>query len=76
MNDEISKETRQKVIDQLMGLSDVAKVFGWTNGKTSMYNKRGTIPKPVGEIGGRPVWWKDDVLEYKKTLEGKSESEH
>lgn len=41
---------------ELMGVTDIARKFGWSKGKVTVYVNRGKIPPPMGEVGGRPVW--------------------
>jgi hypothetical protein len=59
-----NRKKRQFKEMQLVGVSDIAKIMGWTNSKTSLYYQRGKLPAPIGEVGGRPVWLKDSILPY------------
>ena len=56
------KQTFQKL--QLMGLTDIAKELKWTNSKVKIYMDRGVLPGPIGEVGGRPVWLRDQLEPY------------
>lgn len=41
---------------ELMGVTDIAREFGWHKAKVTMYVQRGKLPQPMGVVGGRPVW--------------------
>jgi hypothetical protein len=73
---QMQKDDIEKLLPQLLGVSDVAKLLGWQNKKVSVYKERKSFPDPIGEIGGRPVWWKEDIVKYQKTLEEKKENEN
>lgn len=58
-----------KEIPRLLGVTDVAKELGWTKAKVSEYRRRGVLPPPITEIGGRPVWTEKQIRELKKKFE-------
>ena len=47
---------------QLIGHTDIARLFDWNTSKVATYVLRNTLPEPVTEISGRPVWYKPDIL--------------
>lgn len=51
---------------ELMGVTDIAKEWGWPKNKVSTYAIRGKLPQPMGEIGGRPVWTRKQLEHVKK----------
>ena len=51
---------------QLMGVTDIAKEWGWRKNKVSTYAERGKLPPPIGQIGGRPVWTRKQLEHVKK----------
>lgn len=57
------------LLSEIYGTSEVASELGWTLSKVSVYRLREAMPKPIGEVGGRPVWWKKDIIEFKKKRE-------
>lgn len=59
-----SKETLIKELEklELIGLTDIAKLFDWNTSKVATYITRDTLPEKVTEISGRPVWHKPEVL--------------
>lgn len=58
----------KKCLDDLLGTSDVADVLGWSVKKVSAYSSAGKdgFPKPIGTIGKRPVWYRDDIIRYQE----------
>jgi len=58
----------------LLGTVDVAEILGWSKNKVSAYASTGKdgFPKPIGMIGRRPVWYRDDILRYKERKRIKS----
>jgi hypothetical protein len=59
-----NRKRRQFKNLKLIGVSDIAQLMGWTNSKVTVYYQRGKLPEPIGEVGGRPVWLKDQLLPY------------
>lgn len=68
-----SHETLRKELAklQLIGLTDIAKLFEWNTSKVATYIVRGSIPDPVTEISGRPVWHKPEILKVAKNQKWK-----
>lgn len=64
----LNRKRRQFKELKLVGVSDIAKELEWTNGKVSTYNMRGKFPEPVGIVGGRPVWLRDEITPYLRQL--------
>lgn len=54
------------MIPQLLGVTDVAEELGWGKGKVSEYRRRGVLPEPATQIGGRPVWTKGQIDKFKQ----------
>lgn len=48
---------------QLMAVSEVAAFLNWSMPKVTTYRARHLLPEPVREIGGRPVWYKQDIID-------------
>lgn len=59
-----SRKTLLKELEklQIIGVTDIARLFDWNTSKVATYVTRGTLPEPVTEISGRPVWYKPEVL--------------
>ena len=53
---------------QLLGVTDLAELLDMSKSRISTLYKSDRFIDPVGKIGGRPVWLKEEVLFY---LEGK-----
>src|SRR5690606_7371915 len=55
-------------LKDLLGASDAAEILGRdvrkvpANGRT----RKAGLPAPIGTIGGRPVWYRGDILQYKE----------
>lgn len=64
----LNRKRRQFKELKLLGVTDIAKLLGWTNSKVTLYAQRGKFPQPVGEIGGRPVWLRDEIEPYLQEL--------
>lgn len=65
----IDEKYIKEMVKDLLGASDVARELGWDIRKVSVYRERGVLPAPIAEIGGRPVWWRKDIEEYRKKIE-------
>lgn len=61
-----NRKRRQFKELHLLGVSDIAKLLGWTNSKVAVYMSRGKFPAPIGEVGGRPVWLQEQIEPYLK----------
>lgn len=63
-----SRETLIKELEklELIGLTDIAKMLDWNTSKVATYITRLTLPEPLVEISGRPVWHKPEVLKTAK----------
>jgi len=57
-------------VPELLGVTDVAKELGWPKAKVSVYRDRGILPKPATHVGGRSVWTKKQIEEFKEKNEG------
>jgi hypothetical protein len=70
---------------QLLGGTEFARVMGWSKGRISEFNirresawkrgKKSDFPRPVGEIVGRPVWFRRHVEEFKRIMKDKEKSQ-
>ena len=60
------KEKLDEILPNLLGLTDVSRELGWSKQQIGVYRTRGDFPKPIGEIGRRPVWWKPDIQEWRR----------
>lgn len=60
----LTKQRKQFKDLKLMGVSDISKLYGWTPSKITLYTQRGKFPQPIGEVGGRPAWLKDQIEPY------------
>lgn len=67
---EVEKIILEEVVSPLLGTVDVGKRLGWRKQKVSVYHQRGKLPKPVGYVGGRPMWTERQIDIYKLTSEG------
>ena len=58
---------RKYSLDELLGASDVAEILGWDIRKVSAYTKTGKagFPQPIGAIGKRPIWRREDIERYR-----------
>lgn len=54
------------MIPPLLGVTDVAQELGWGKAKVSEYRRRGVLPEPATQIGGRPVWTKKQIEKFKR----------
>lgn len=63
-----SVEDQQELFNELelMGVTDIAREFGWHKGKVPVYVNRGKLPPPMGLVGGRPVWTKKQLENVKR----------
>ena len=59
-----NRKKRQFKNLQLVGVTDIARMLDWEPKKVGVYMTRGKFPKPVGEVGGRPVWFKEQIEPY------------
>lgn len=48
---------------ELVGVLDIAKLLNWSAPKVTTYAARGKLPDPVGKISGRPVWYKQEIIQ-------------
>lgn len=64
---------------ELVGVSDIARILDWPMSKVTSYRSRETLgngrsfPKPIGEVGGRPVWTRSQFTQLKEELEKENE---
>ena len=74
-----NRRRRQFKEMDLVGISDIARMLGWELKKATLYKTRGKFPEPLGEVGGRPVWFRAQVAPVVKKLleieEGKKGAE-
>lgn len=56
---------------RLYGVNDVAETLEWSKQRVHMYMKRGILPEPITQVGGRPAWTKQQIDRFKKMNEGK-----
>lgn len=55
---------------ELVGMSDIARMLGWTTQKVSSYRSQNIkeFPEPITEIGGRPIWTKNQIRAWRGRL--------
>jgi len=47
---------------ELLGIQDIARLYGWSRQRVWNYYKRGQMPEPYTLVGGkRPVWTKERI---------------
>lgn len=63
-----SRKTLIKELEklELVGHTDIARLLDWNTSKVATYILRNTLPEPVTEISGRPVWYKPEILQVAK----------
>ena len=55
---------------ELMGVTDIAELMNLDKSTISNMHKRGKFVEPLGMIGGRPVWLKEEILFYMERKRG------
>ncbi len=64
---------------QLYGQTEFARMIGWKPSKFTAYwgkkNLRIPIPEPYAYVGNRPAWTMEQIEDFKKRLEAKSNDE-
>ncbi|NLW56960.1 MAG: hypothetical protein GX050_10195 [Firmicutes bacterium] len=60
---------------QFYGQVEFARELGgnWSRQKIAVYYSRGLLPEPVGYVGKRPLWTKEQIEEFKKKLKEKEQ---
>lgn len=53
-----------ETIPQLMGLTEIGKLLGWTTDKVAVYNNRGKLPPPSIKIGNRQYWTQRQINKW------------
>jgi len=47
---------------ELIGIQDIARLYGWSRQRVYNYYRRGQMPEPYALVGGkRPVWTKERI---------------
>lgn len=54
--------------EDLIGLAEAAEILGWDRRRVSVYIRRGKFPEPVARVAAGPLWTRQQIEEYKKTL--------
>ena len=50
---------------ELLGIQDIARLFGWSRQRVWNYYKREQMPEPYALVGGkRPVWTREQIEEW------------
>ena len=51
---------------ELLGIQDIARLFGWSRQRAWNYYKREQMPEPYTLVGGkRPVWTREQIEAWK-----------
>jgi|GEM_PF-1017292 len=50
----------------IVGVSEVAEILGWTKGKVSEYLRRKKLPEPAYRLKSGPIWFESQFREFKK----------
>lgn len=58
----------KKSLPPLVGVSDAAKILGWSKGQVNVYISRGKFPQPIQRISSGPVWTRQQILDYKSSI--------
>ena len=49
----------------LLGIQDIARLFGWSRQRVYNHYKREQMPEPYTLVGGkRPVWTREQIEEW------------
>lgn len=60
-------------IPPLYGVTEFAKLIGWSRQKTHVYLSRGKLPEPATYAGGkRPLWTYKQIKEWAEKTEDTS----
>jgi hypothetical protein len=59
-----NRKLRQFKALDLVGVTDIANMAGCPVTKVGTYIVRGKLPQPLGEVSGRPVWFREQVEPY------------
>lgn len=51
---------------QLLGVTDIAEMLGWSKQRVHISYRRGKLPEPDTEVGGRPAWMLSTIEKYKE----------
>jgi predicted DNA-binding transcriptional regulator AlpA len=51
-------------IPPLLGSKEVASMLGVRETSIPGYRKLKNFPEPIVYIGGRPIWWEEEILQY------------
>ncbi len=53
-------------IMELLGIQDIANLYGWSRQRVYNYYTREQMPKPYTLVGGkRPVWTREQIESWK-----------
>jgi hypothetical protein len=53
---------------EIVGIKDISEMLHWGAPKVTTYISRDKhFPQQVGEVSGRPVWYKPDVIEWARS---------
>ncbi|OIK07149.1 hypothetical protein [Bacillus sp. MUM 13] len=53
----------------LVGVSEAGDILGWDRRKVSTYHLRGVLPAPVVNLSSGPIWFRNQIEQYKEGKE-------
>jgi hypothetical protein len=53
----------------LVGVKEAAEILGWDPRKVATYRSRGRFPEPIAVLAMGPVWYRQQIEDYKKSRE-------
>lgn len=60
--------------DMFVGVAEAAEIMGWTKQYVSEYRRRGLFPEPMQLLASGPIWFRQQILDYKATKESNRNS--
>lgn len=67
---------REAVVEDLLGIQEVADLFGVDRGLVDNRRSRGAFPPADLERSGRPLWWRESLESVKSFTSRTSELRH
>lgn len=54
---------------ELVGVKEAAAILNWDPRRVATYRSRGKFPEPIAVLAMGPVWYRQQIEDYKKSRE-------